>query len=259
MKTNHARTHQRLRRCAILASALTLAPAWSQTPAASPALQELWRSPQCAPVELTSEAVDITLEMAPEAAGMAIRGTLGLQLKTSPSQPRALSVADLEPAASAQADPRVVLSVAAVCSAPNAGSTQAGAASQGAPPSSLVSLATKSGSIHATWAVSLAASTRSGAIFLGVGPGAAVARAQSRTGPIEVRLEHPASAAIELATSGEITSDYSIDIDYHYHREPAKTASVKIGGAGAAPPVVRLLLYSRQGAIRMLRPQSHQE
>lgn len=73
------------------------------------------------------------------------------------------------------------------------------------------------------------------------------------TGPIEAIVDPRSNTLVELATSGEITIDFSIHIDYRYHQEPSKHGRVIVGG-DAGSGTNRVLLTSRQGAVSVLRP-----
>lgn len=84
------------------------------------------------------------------------------------------------------------------------------------------------------------------------GPVEAPWRATSVTGNLTLWVEPSAGRspdlAIELATSGEIAVDFSVEIDYRHHHEPAKRGSISLG-TGSVP----VRLESRQGAVRVLR------
>ncbi len=72
---------------------------------------------------------------------------------------------------------------------------------------------------------------------------------ETGAGDVTARVDPSAEVTIHLATSGEITTDFTIEIDFRYHREPAKVGRVAIG-SGAA----EVRLDSRRGAVRVLRP-----
>lgn len=75
---------------------------------------------------------------------------------------------------------------------------------------------------------------------------------QTQTGDITLIADKDDHLGVELATSGEITVDFSITIDYHHHEEPAKRGLITTGPKDTGEtPVIRL--SSRQGAIRVLR------
>jgi hypothetical protein len=73
-------------------------------------------------------------------------------------------------------------------------------------------------------------------------------QAQTRTGDIVLRVPAEADLRINLATSGETTVDFSIDIDYRRAQEPAKHGAIRIGSGET-----EVKLSSRQGAVRVLR------
>lgn len=68
------------------------------------------------------------------------------------------------------------------------------------------------------------------------------------TGPITAHVDPLSPVTIALATSGEITTDFSIDIEFKYHQEPAKFGTVSVANGGGT-----VRLTSRQGAVRVLR------
>lgn len=70
------------------------------------------------------------------------------------------------------------------------------------------------------------------------------------TGDIEVYLWEDADMQVRLATSGEIGTDFSIQIEHHRFEEPGKHASAIVGRGGP-----ELLLSSKRGRIRLLRLQ----
>lgn len=72
--------------------------------------------------------------------------------------------------------------------------------------------------------------------------------AESSTGDITLWVAPSVAPAVELATSGEITIDFSITIEYFRHQEPAKRGRI---GAGAGAAWAQLA--SRQGSIRVLQ------
>lgn len=72
--------------------------------------------------------------------------------------------------------------------------------------------------------------------------------AESSTGDITLWVPPSVAPAVELATSGEITIDFSIAIEYFRHQEPAKRGRI---GAGAGAAWAQLA--SRQGSIRVLQ------
>jgi hypothetical protein len=72
----------------------------------------------------------------------------------------------------------------------------------------------------------------------------------TETGEIEVHLWEGADLDVSVATSGEITTDYSIQIEHRRHEEPGKHATATVGSGGPG-----LTLRSRRGDIRLLRLQ----
>ncbi len=72
-------------------------------------------------------------------------------------------------------------------------------------------------------------------------------RLETLTGDITAHIREGASLEIEAATSGEITTDFSLRMERRPQEEPGKRAFVKVGSGGA-----RLALSSKRGTIRML-------
>jgi hypothetical protein len=70
----------------------------------------------------------------------------------------------------------------------------------------------------------------------------------TETGPIEVHLWEDADLQVEIATSGVISTDFSIEIEHRRFEEPGKRAHAVIG-AGSA----RLVLRSNRGPVSLLR------
>ena len=74
------------------------------------------------------------------------------------------------------------------------------------------------------------------------------------TGDITAWVDPDAEATIVLATSGEITTDFSIVIDFRYHEEPAKHGRLTIrAGATIEGGATKVRLTSRRGAVSVLR------
>lgn len=73
-------------------------------------------------------------------------------------------------------------------------------------------------------------------------------QAETRTGDIVLHLPGRSNAAVELATSGDITVDFSVEIDYRRAQEPSKYGHIRVGTADTG-----VKLSSRQGAVRVLR------
>lgn len=75
----------------------------------------------------------------------------------------------------------------------------------------------------------------------------------TETGDIEIYLREDAGADVRLATSGTITSDFSMTVEHRPREEPGKVATV-LAGSGGAP----VSLYTKRGALRLLRlPRGH--
>ncbi len=99
--------------------------------------------------------------------------------------------------------------------------------------------------------------TGDGAVDVDLGPRPLKVAVETVTGAITVRADPAAAVTIDLATSGEITTDYTIAIDFRYHQEPAKYGRVQVvGGGSATGATAEVHLTSRRGAVRVLRPSS---
>jgi len=70
------------------------------------------------------------------------------------------------------------------------------------------------------------------------------------TGDIEVYLREDANMSVEIKTSGEISTDFSLTIEHRRFEEPGKHASAKVGEGGPG-----LSLYSKRGRVKLLRLQ----
>jgi hypothetical protein len=57
---------------------------------------------------------------------------------------------------------------------------------------------------------------------------------------------------VAIATSGEISTDFSLTIDHRRFEEPGKQAVAIIGDGGP-----QLSLYSKRGRVRLLRLPRH--
>lgn len=68
------------------------------------------------------------------------------------------------------------------------------------------------------------------------------------TGDVTAYLWEDASVTVEAATSGELSTDFSLQVEYRKSEEPSKRAVAVVGGGGA-----RLSLSSKQGRVRILR------
>lgn len=95
--------------------------------------------------------------------------------------------------------------------------------------------------------------TTDGSVDAEIGPAAFPLTVDTVTGDVTAWVDATAEATISLATSGEITTDYTIEIDFRYHVEPAKHGRIAIGGEATRAPV-GLRLTSRRGAVSVLRP-----
>jgi hypothetical protein len=102
---------------------------------------------------------------------------------------------------------------------------------------------------------SVAVRTTDGAVSLEVDQAAFPARVDTVTGDITAWVHPETRAAVVFATSGRITSDFTIEIEYRYHAEPSKYGSITTVGYSAphhGQNTVRL--NSRRGTVRMLQP-----
>ena len=86
----------------------------------------------------------------------------------------------------------------------------------------------------------------SGAITLNTVPASGV-RAESVTGDIVLYVPRKADLAVDAATSGNLSVDFDLDLDYLHHQEPSKRGHLRIG-SGSAP----VSLESKRGAVRVL-------
>jgi hypothetical protein len=74
----------------------------------------------------------------------------------------------------------------------------------------------------------------------------------TETGEIEVYLWEDANARVSIATSGEISTDFSIEIEHRRFEEPGKRAVAVVGKDGPG-----LSLFSKRGRVRLLRLPRH--
>jgi hypothetical protein len=72
----------------------------------------------------------------------------------------------------------------------------------------------------------------------------------TQTGDIEVWLWEDADLSVSLATSGEISTDFTLEVEHHRFEEPSKLATAVVGAGGP-----ELTLRSKQGRVRLLRLQ----
>lgn len=73
---------------------------------------------------------------------------------------------------------------------------------------------------------------------------------ESITGDIEVTVYEDARHDVTIATSGIISTDFSIEIEHRRFEEPGKHARATIGGGGP-----KLSMTSKRGRISLLRQQ----
>ena len=69
----------------------------------------------------------------------------------------------------------------------------------------------------------------------------------TETGDIEVYLREDANAEVRIATSGEISTDFSLNIEHRRLEEPSKHATAVVGDGGN-----ELELSSKRGRVRLL-------
>jgi len=74
----------------------------------------------------------------------------------------------------------------------------------------------------------------------------------TETGEIEAWLWEDAQLRVEIRTSGQIRTDFSLDIEHQRFEEPSKHAVAVAGDGGA-----ELLLRSKQGDVGLLRLVRH--
>lgn len=72
---------------------------------------------------------------------------------------------------------------------------------------------------------------------------------ETTTGTIVLCIEEPTDIDLSLATSGELTVDFSLTLDYDPRREPSKKGSIRFR-SGTPHAAIPVSLSSRQGAIR---------
>jgi len=73
---------------------------------------------------------------------------------------------------------------------------------------------------------------------------------ESTTGDIEVTVYEDAAHDVAIATSGTISTDFSLEIEHRRFEEPGKHARAAIGGGGP-----KLSMTSKRGRISLLRQQ----
>jgi len=74
----------------------------------------------------------------------------------------------------------------------------------------------------------------------------------TETGDIEIHVWEDAQLEARIATSGEITSDFSVEIEHRRFEEPGKLALAVLGEGGPS-----LQLQSKRGRIKLLRLPRH--
>ena len=72
------------------------------------------------------------------------------------------------------------------------------------------------------------------------------------TGDIEIWVWEDARSDVQMATSGEISTDFSIQIEHRRFEEPSKFATATLGGGGP-----ELSLHSKKGRVKLLRLQKN--
>lgn len=72
----------------------------------------------------------------------------------------------------------------------------------------------------------------------------------TQTGEIELHLWEDANFDVHIATSGIISTDFSLEIEHHRFEEPGKSATARVGRGGP-----RLTLSSKRGDVRLLQLQ----
>lgn len=98
----------------------------------------------------------------------------------------------------------------------------------------------------------VSAKTTRGDITVTLATGATTERQDlsTETGDIEVWLGEDADMNVNLATSGEISTDFSLEIEHRRFEEPSKYAVAVVGRGGP-----ELALRSKEGRVRLLRLQ----
>ncbi len=72
------------------------------------------------------------------------------------------------------------------------------------------------------------------------------------TGDIEIYLWEDADMNVDIKTTGEISTDFSITIEHHPFEEPGKHAKAVVGDGGPG-----LSMYSKRGRVKLLRLQKN--
>ncbi len=221
--------------------------------------EELWRGPagQECNLLLINEIGDVRVGVSsPANLAPAVFGAPELTIDTASSaaasSATASSAAASSAAASSAAASRATASSAAAINdrETRLTVTRQGDTASGDTASSAVTVSVPSG-------CSVRVRTADGSVAVEIGPAAFPLAVDTVTGDVTERIDPAADATIMLATSGEITTDYTIEVDFRYHAEPAKHGRVAIGrgttdNATGTPTEVHLT--SRRGAVRVLRP-----
>lgn len=90
------------------------------------------------------------------------------------------------------------------------------------------------------------------AVTLATGATSEPQRLATETGALAVWLWEDADFDVHLRTSGEIATDFSLEIEHRRTEEPSKHAVAVVGRGGP-----RLELSSKQGNVRLLRLNRH--
>ncbi len=200
---------------AVVAVSATLLALAASPPAGA---NELWRGPagvgECH-LLLVNELGGVSIAATPEGSEAVVHGASALRIEASAG------------------DERQVLSVAWADGSPG-----------GAPGD--VELSVPPG-------CDVAVRTTDGEVRLEVGREAFPVAVDTVTGNITATVDPAADATVTLATSGEITTDFTIAIDFRYHEEPAKRGRVTVTGGAT-----EIRLTSRRGTVSVLRPTREQ-
>jgi hypothetical protein len=79
---------------------------------------------------------------------------------------------------------------------------------------------------------------------------------RTTTGNITAWIGPDLDRSVLVATSGEITTDFTIEIEFRYHTEPSKRGWILASGVtGAAADAPELRLTSLQGAVAIQRAE----
>ncbi len=92
------------------------------------------------------------------------------------------------------------------------------------------------------------ATARDEPVYVELGPDTPPRNVETVTGDITVVVAPGVDVTLRLATSGEMTVDFPIDVEHRHGQEPAKQGRMVVGDG-----TTFIDLKSRQGAIRVLR------